>query len=87
MERTFSLPAFLSFIIPGVGQLIKKQFIKTVIIWIAAFIIMIVLFSISQGLFFMGCELPILPFVVVAFLFWVWNIYDAYNRQNDWRLK
>jgi hypothetical protein len=30
MERTFSLPAFLSFIIPGVGQLIKKQFIKTV---------------------------------------------------------
>jgi len=58
-----SLPAILSFFIPGLGQLVKGHVIKGIMIWVMAGII---------GFFLWWT-------VIVPFVLWVWNVYDAYN--------
>ena len=60
-----SLPAILSFFIPGLGQLIKGHFLKAFVIWILSGII---------GYFLLWT-------VIIPLGFWIWNIYDAYNSQ------
>ncbi len=57
------IPALLSVFLPGLGQLIKGQFVKALLIWI------------------IGGGLSILFFwtFIVPFIFWAWNVYDAYN--------
>lgn len=56
-------PALLSFFLPGIGQLVKGDILKAVLIWL------------------IGCTISAMLFwtIVVPFLIWVWNVYDAYN--------
>ena len=61
--QTYGLPAVLSFFIPGLGQLIKGQFLKGIAIWIIG--------GLLTYLFWWT--------VVVPFLVWAWNVYDVYN--------
>ena len=62
-SQKYGLPALVSVFLPGVGQLIKGHFFKGFFIWIFGGLLT----------FFLGWT------VIVPFLFWVWNIYDAYN--------
>jgi TM2 domain-containing membrane protein YozV len=63
IKTTYGVPALISFFIPGLGQLIKGQFLKAFIIW-----------AIGGTLsFLLGWT------IVVPFLIWAWNVYDAYN--------
>jgi len=57
------VPALLSAFIPGLGQLIKGQIIKAILIWIIGGV---------ASFFFWWTW--IIPFVI-----WAWNVYDAYN--------
>jgi len=57
------IPALISFFIPGLGQLIKGQFLKAILIWIVGGVIAVLLFWTF----------------IVPFLIWAWNVYDAYN--------
>lgn len=63
MKTTYGLPALLSIFIPGLGQLIKGQILKAILIWLVGGAIGVVL----------GWT------IVVPFLIWAWNVYDAYN--------
>ncbi len=57
------LPALLSAFIPGLGQLIKGQIIKAILIWVIGGIVS-----------FIFIWTWIIPFAI-----WAWNVYDAYN--------
>jgi TM2 domain-containing membrane protein YozV len=63
MKPTYGVPALLSVFFPGLGQLVKGQIIKAFLIWAV------------------GGALSFLLFwtLVVPFLIWAWNVYDAYN--------
>ena len=62
-NQKHSLPALISFFIPGLGQLIKGDVIKGISIWIIGGIV----------IFFFWWT------VIIPFAIWAWNIYDAYN--------
>ena len=62
-NQKHGLPALLSFFIPGLGQLIKGQILKAILIWLVGGIIS----------FFLWWT------IIIPFAIWVWNIYDAYN--------
>jgi len=57
------IPALISFFLPGLGQLIKGQLLKALFIWVVGGFL---------GFFFWWTY-------VIPFLFWAWNVYDAYN--------
>jgi len=63
------LAAILSFFIPGLGQFYAGHFLRGV----GVFVISLILGAV--GIF--GSITLILP--LVAFIFWIWNIYDAYQ--------
>ncbi|WP_324672014.1 hypothetical protein [Hymenobacter sp. GOD-10R] len=63
IKTTHGVPALISFFIPGLGQLIKGQFLKAFIIWAVG----------GTLSFLLGWT------IVVPFLIWAWNVYDAYN--------
>ncbi|GAB3228476.1 hypothetical protein GCM10027346_13070 [Hymenobacter seoulensis] len=63
MKTTYGLPALLSVFIPGLGQLVKGQIIKAILIWVVGGIVG---FLLSWTL-------------IVPFVLWAWNVYDAYN--------
>jgi len=62
-KQKHGIPALISFFIPGLGQLIKGQILKAILIWI-----------IGGGLciFFFWT-------IIVPILIWAYNVYDAYN--------
>jgi len=62
------VPALFSFFIPGLGQLIKGHFSKAIVIWVVGGIV---------GFFLWWTY--VIPFIV-----WVWNVYDAYNSNENW---
>jgi len=64
------VPALLSFFVPGLGQIIKGDFVKGFLIWLIGGT-MIFIFSVS---------IILIPF---AFIVWAWNIYDAYNSNKN----
>ena len=64
-EEKHGMPALFSFIIPGMGQIIKGQVGKGLWIMIAMVISIIAIFG-GPGFI----STPIL---------WIWNVYDAYN--------
>jgi TM2 domain-containing membrane protein YozV len=64
-KRTYGVPALLSFFVPGLGQIVKGQVLKAIIIWLAL--------GISWLLQFVLIGFILLP------LIWLWQIYDAYN--------
>lgn len=70
MKKTYGLPALLSFIIPGLGQLIKGHVLAAIAFWFAF------------GFLFFN-DFPMRG-VLIVFL-WIANIYNAYNypRKED----
>lgn len=64
-RKSEGLAAVLSFFIPGLGQIYNGQIGKGIIIFI--------LFAIFSAMIF------ILIGLILAPLFWIWNIYDAYS--------
>ncbi|MDK2912659.1 MAG: hypothetical protein PWR29_1616 [Methanolobus sp.] len=65
-NRTHGIPALLSFFVPGLGQIVKGQVIKAILIWIAL--------GTSWLLQFLLIGFILLPII------WLWQIYDAYNN-------
>lgn len=59
------VPALLSFFIPGLGQAVKGDFLKGILIF----------FGMGISYFLM---LILVGFIILPILF-IWNIYDAYN--------
>ncbi len=64
-RRTHGVPALFSFFIPGLGQLVKGDFVKAIGIWIALLI----------STFFSVVGIGVLMGLVI----WIAQIYDAYN--------
>lgn len=60
------LAAFLSLLLPGLGQLTKEELFKALLIWIVGGFISILFWST----------------VIVPLFLWLWNIYDAYNANS-----
>jgi TM2 domain-containing membrane protein YozV len=65
-NKTYGVPALLSFFIPGLGQLIKGELFKAIGIWVVLVISAILQF--------------ILIGYLIGFIVWIWQIYDAYNN-------
>ncbi|RSK48507.1 hypothetical protein [Hymenobacter rigui] len=63
MKPTYGLPALLSIFVPGLGQLIKGQILKAFLIW-----------AVGGVIGFLLAWTIVVPFVI-----WAWNVYDAYN--------
>ena len=59
------MPALLSFFFPGLGQVVKGDIGKAIIIWLLVIVFLIL------SLFLIG--LPLL------FVLWLWQVNDAYN--------
>lgn len=66
-KQTYGLPAILSFFVPGLGQLLKGQILKGVGIWIVGGVLTYLLWWT----------------IVVPFVIWIWNVYDAYNSNPN----
>ena len=65
-KQKHSIPALMSFILPGLGQVAKGHFIKAMI-----------MFSITMVSWLLTWILiGYIPLVLV----WLWSIYDAYNK-------
>ncbi len=69
MKQKYGVPAILSFFIPGLGQMVKGEVGKGILIFIGM-IISAALITILIGLI----TTPVLYF---------WQIIDAYNNIND----
>jgi hypothetical protein len=76
-RQTHGVPALMSFFLPGLGQLVKGQILRALLVW-GLFLGDLLFFALlakgtdSPGLFFLS--LPVLVGL------WLWNVYDAYNR-------
>ena len=62
-EQKHGIPALISFFIPGLGQIIKGQILKGILIWVIGGILTVFLFWT----------------IIVPVAIWLWNVYDAYN--------
>ena len=62
-NQKHGVPALISFFIPGLGQMIKGDILKGILIWIVGGLLCLFLWWTF-----------IIPFAI-----WVWNVYDAYN--------
>ena len=67
------------------GQLLKRQYKKTIAIWVLLIVLILILKLVYAGLYFCGYLLPVFPFAAVLLGLWIWGIYDAYHSQADWR--
>lgn len=65
-EETYAFAAILSFLVPGLGQIIKGQIWKGIGLMLGALI--------SGALAFVVIGLLTYPII------WIYSIYDAYNR-------
>lgn len=86
----YGVPALLSFVLPGLGQLVKKQLALAAAIW-ALIIIPAVVATLGTSLVTSGRLLwdPALDTLLLTasgllYLFsigvWLWGVVDAYNR-------
>lgn len=67
MKKTYGVPAILSFLLPGLGQMVKGQWLKG-FAFLFGYAISIVLFLLLIGF-------------ILAPIVLIWNIFDAYNSQ------
>ncbi|MCK4491101.1 MAG: hypothetical protein KAU03_00650 [Candidatus Altiarchaeales archaeon] len=65
MAQKHGVPALLSFLIPGLGQVIKGHVGKGILIFLGM-IVSTFLINFLVGL-------------VTTPILWIWNVYDAYN--------
>src|SRR6266567_2849108 len=65
-NQKYGLPAFLSFLLPGLGQTVKGEAGKGIFIMIIQFV------------FFLLCfvAIGVIPLIIL----WIWNIFDSYNH-------
>lgn len=66
-EQKYGVPALLSFIFPGIGQVVKGQVGKGVLIMIAQFVFFLLSFVV----------IGVIPLIIL----WIWSITDAYNQK------
>lgn len=64
-KEVYGVPALLSFFVPGLGQIVKGQVAKGILIMIASFVAVLL------------C-LVLIGFVLYPII-WIWSIYDAYQ--------
>ena len=75
-NKTYLVPAIFSFFLPGAGQLLKRQ-------WWRAFTF--------YGLAIAGvilCGMLSMPAILwqgLVLVLWVWQVYDTYTSQRDWK--
>jgi len=67
-EQKHDVPALVSFFIPGLGQIIKGEVGKGILIIIGLIISIFFLFI-------------VIGFITTPIL-WIWNVYDAYNSNQ-----
>ena len=67
--KKHGVPTIISFFVPGVGQIIKGHMMKAAGIWIIGGVV---------GFFLWWT-------IIAPFIVWVWNVYDAYNSNSDWK--
>ena len=65
LPENYGMAALLSFLLPGLGQVVKGQILKAILIWLGT-VVFVVLSFVVIGL----------PLLLVL---WLWQIYDAYN--------
>ncbi len=70
-NQKHGMPALLSFLIPGLGQLIKGEVGKGILIILGMIISVIMIFALIG--------------IITTPVLWIWNIYDAYNSNKDGR--
>lgn len=73
-ENTYGIPALLSFLCPGMGQLVKKHIYKAISAWLI--VLVLIYFAVIPQTFGV-------VYYLSAFLFWNLNVYDAYNSDSD----
>ena len=66
-KQRYLVPAVLSAIVPGLGQIVKGQFVKGLLILILGVTISYIL---------------VWTFIV-PILIWAWNVYDAYTSDSE----
>jgi hypothetical protein len=74
-RRKYGILAFVSLIIPGLGQIIKNEAGKGMIIialTVGGWIIFFEFISVMHSMF-----LSVIIFLALTIL-WIWNVYDAY---------
>tara|TARA_R110002051_G_C8489449_1_gene462939 strand:+ start:74 stop:274 length:201 start_codon:yes stop_codon:yes gene_type:complete len=62
-DQKHGIPALVSLFIPGLGQMIKGDFLKGILIWVLGGLAVAFLFWT----------------IIVPVVIYVWNVYDAYN--------
>lgn len=65
-KQKHGVPALLSFLVPGLGQIVKGHLLKGIGHFIAA--------AVAGALSIVGIGLILYPII------WIYSIYDAYNR-------
>ena len=65
IPEKYGVASLLSFLLPGLGQVVKGQIPKALLIWFGTIVFVV--------LSFVVIGLPLL------LLLWLWQIYDAYN--------
>ena len=65
-NQKHNVPALISFFIPGLGQIIKGEILKGILIMVIGTFLGI----------FLGWT------VIVPLAIWAWNVYDAYNSNS-----
>lgn len=61
------IPALISAVIPGLGQIVKGQIVKGLLIIVLGI-------TVSYLLFWT---------IIFPILFWAWNVYDAYTSDSE----
>lgn len=61
------VPALMSAVIPGLGQIVKGQIVKGLLIVVLGI-------TVSYLLFWT---------IIFPILFWAWNVYDAYTSDSE----
>lgn len=70
------VPCLLSFVVPGLGQIVKGQFLKAIALWawyVVAIVGAIAYVQVQDGQWLAGCLL------ISLFIAYLWNVIDAYN--------
>lgn len=75
-NKTYMLPAILSFFIPSSGQLLKRHWYRAATFWGVVILGSILLAFVS---------LPFIFAQVLLLLAWVWNVYDAFTARQDYK--
>ena len=76
MTDKYPVPALLSFLIPGLGQLIKKEFWKAAALILYTIVATMISFALGAATAWTTWAILMLISVAV----WFWSVYDAYNH-------